>query len=83
MAESIENADKQTRIGLSPIIVLATALVLLPAMLFLIKTVPIGSMYWDLYIYFDTANRIFNGQVPNVDFFTPVGPLGYWLFVGA
>lgn len=40
-------------------------------------------MYWDLYIYFDTANRIFNEQVPNVDFFTPVGPLGYWLFAGA
>ena len=82
MAESIENASTQTRFCLSPIVALAVAIAALPAMLLLINTVPIGSMYWDLYIYFDAANRIFSGQVPSVDFFTPVGPLGYWLFAG-
>ncbi|WAP67818.1 hypothetical protein [Jiella pelagia] len=52
----------------------------LALLLILPLTVPIGAMYWDLFIYFDAANRIFAGQVPGVDFFTPVGPLGYWLF---
>ncbi len=67
----------------SPLFVLAGVCVVLPVLLLTVKTLPIGSMYWDLYIYFDAANRIFEGQVPNVDFFTPVGPLGYWLFAGA
>lgn len=39
-------------------------------------------MYWDAYIYYDAANRIFDGQSPVLDFFTPVGPLGYYLFAG-
>ncbi len=39
-------------------------------------------MYWDVLIYYDAANRIFDGQMPVVDFFTPVGPLGYYLFAG-
>ncbi|PRD45385.1 hypothetical protein C5748_02515 [Phyllobacterium phragmitis] len=41
---------------------------------------PIGAMYWDTYIYFDAAQRIYNGQIPNTDFLTPVGPLDYYLF---
>ena len=64
----------------SPLVVLAAISVALVALLLLPLTVPVGAMYWDLYIYFDAANRIFGGQVPGVDFFTPVGPLGYWLF---
>ena len=57
--------------------VVATSLVLLtPVRLVL------GPMYWDLYQYFDGANRILDGQVPGADFFTPVGPLGYYLFTG-
>ncbi|MBD9375313.1 hypothetical protein IB238_22070 [Rhizobium sp. ARZ01] len=42
--------------------------------------VPIGPMYWDTYIYLDAAHRISTGQIPSVDFSTPVGPLGYYLF---
>jgi hypothetical protein len=41
---------------------------------------PVGPMYWDAYLYYDAANRITTGQMPSVDFFTPVGPLGYYLF---
>ncbi|RCS25877.1 hypothetical protein DUT91_00890 [Phyllobacterium salinisoli] len=41
---------------------------------------PIGPMYWDTYIYFDAAQRIYNGQIPNTDFLTPVGPLAYYIF---
>ncbi|WP_273728216.1 hypothetical protein [Brucella gallinifaecis] len=43
-------------------------------------TLPIGPMYWDTYLYLDAAQRINIGQTPSVDFFTPVGPLGYYLF---
>lgn len=61
--------------------VLLLAVPLAFALLLLVPlTLPIGPFYWDLFIYLDAANRIFGGQVPSVDFFTPVGPLGYWLF---
>ena len=40
---------------------------------------PIGAMYWDSFLYLDAAHRIAGGQVPNIDFFTPVGPLEYYL----
>lgn len=43
---------------------------------------PIGPMVWDSFIYYDAANRIFDGQTPSIDFFAPVGPLGYYLFAG-
>ncbi|WP_247959005.1 hypothetical protein [Ensifer sesbaniae] len=43
---------------------------------------PIGPMFWDHYLYLDAANRIRDGQIPSVDFFTPVGALGYYLFAG-
>ncbi|MDH4415576.1 MAG: hypothetical protein QE484_19910 [Rhizobium sp.] len=42
--------------------------------------VPIGPMYWDTYIYLDAAQRIRMGQIPSIDFSTPVGALGYYLF---
>ncbi|WP_404989671.1 hypothetical protein [Brucella pseudogrignonensis] len=58
-------------------------LVVLLALLGLLSiklTVPIGPMYWDTYLYLDAAHRISTGQIPSVDFSTPVGPLGYYLF---
>jgi hypothetical protein len=39
-------------------------------------------MYWDTYLYLDAAQRIWMGQIPSVDFSTPVGPLPYYLFAG-
>ena len=60
--------------------ILAVVCAALACLLLLPLTLPIGAFYWDLFVYFDAANRIFSGQVPGVDFFTPVGPLGYWLF---
>lgn len=57
-------------------------LIILVVLLSLPLTVPIGPMYWDTYLYLDAAQRISGGQVPNVDFDTPVGPLGYYLFAG-
>lgn len=59
--------------------VLILAILVCILLLSLPITLTIGPMYWDVYIYYDAANRIFSGQVPNVDFFTPVGPLSYYL----
>jgi hypothetical protein len=66
----------------SPLIALVAVLSILPLILALPLRVPIGPMYWDLFVYFDAARRIFDGQIPVNDFFTPVGPLGYYLFAG-
>jgi hypothetical protein len=66
----------------SPLIVMGLVLALVPVLLLFPLRVPIGPMYWDVFIYYDAANRIFDGQVPVNDFFTPVGPLGYYLFAG-
>jgi hypothetical protein len=64
----------------APVVLLAATCLILALLLTVRTTLPIGPFYWDLYIYFDAANRIFDGQVPGVDFFTPVGALGYYLF---
>lgn len=65
-----------------PLIVLALTFACLPLALIETLVMPIGPMYWDHYIYLDAANRIFHGQVPSIDFFAPVGGLGYYLFAG-
>lgn len=66
----------------SPLALLAIAVVCVCVLLALPLVLPIGPMYWDVFIYYDAANRIFDGQAPILDFFTPVGPLGYYLFAG-
>ena len=43
---------------------------------------PLGPNYWDTDIYLDAAQRIRQGQVPNIDFFTSIGPLGFYLTAG-
>lgn len=43
---------------------------------------PLGPNYWDTAVYFDVAQRLREGQVPYIDFFAPVGPLGYYLVAG-
>lgn len=43
---------------------------------------PLGPNYWDTDIYLDAAQRIWQGQIPNVDFFTSIGPLGFYLTAG-
>ncbi len=63
-----------------PLIVLALAVACLPLAIIVTLVMPIGPMYWDHYIYLDAANRIFDGQIPSIDFFAPVGGLGYYLF---
>lgn len=64
----------------SPITWLWLTVAAVLALLTLPLTVPIGPMYWDTYIYLDAAQRIRMGQIPSLDFSTPVGALGYYLF---
>jgi hypothetical protein len=67
---------------MSPLALLVGAMLAVVILSLIPIRVPIGPMYWDVFIYYDAANRIFDGQVPVNDFFTPVGPLGYYLFAG-
>ena len=67
---------------LSPAVVLLVALALCALVLIRPLHLPLGPMYWDLALYLDVDNRIRSGQWPLVDFLTPVGPLGYWLYSG-
>ena len=69
-----------SRSAARPQTILAAACVVLGGVLLLPVALPIGAMYWDLGLYLDAAQRIEGGQVPSVDFFAPVGPLGYYLF---
>jgi hypothetical protein len=43
---------------------------------------PLGPNYWDTDIYLDAAQRIRLGQIPNIDFFTSIGSLGFYLTAG-
>lgn len=40
---------------------------------------PLGPNAWDTAVYLDAIQRIHVGQTPSMDFFAPVGPLGYAL----
>lgn len=76
---SVPSIRLSSRIS-SPLFILGAALVICAVLLMIPLRLPIGPMIWDSYLYYDAANRIGTGQMPSVDFFTPVGPLGYYLF---
>jgi hypothetical protein len=59
---------------------LAGLAVVVPLLLALVPALPLGAMYWDIETYADASWRIASGQVPAVDFFTPAGPLTYYLY---
>ncbi len=69
------------RLSTSPPLALALAAALAVALLAVPLRLPLGPNYWDLYTYVDAAYRMSMGQVPHVDFFVPVGSLGYGLYV--
>jgi hypothetical protein len=60
-----------------PLLWLAVVIAIAALLLSVPLRAPIGPMYWDVFTYYDAANRIFSGQIPSRDFFTPAGPLGY------
>lgn len=63
----------------SPLVWLAAFAAAVIVCLMLPLRLPLGPNYWDTNIYLDAAQRIEIGQLPNIDFFAPVGPLGYYL----
>jgi hypothetical protein len=75
-------ADGAWRLAGSPWLWLAAFLLIVLAGLALPLRLPLGPNYWDTAIYLDAVQRIRLGQVPAIDFFAPVGPLGYYLVAG-
>jgi hypothetical protein len=73
------NATKPARVVYSALIAIVFAGIAAILLLMAPIRLPIGAMYWDSFLYIDAGHRILTGQTPSVDFFTPVGPLGYYL----
>ena len=67
------------RCAASPYLWIAAFLALAAAALGLPLRLPLGPNAWDTVVYLDALQRIRSGQAPGVDFFAPVGPLGYYL----
>lgn len=63
----------------SPLAWIAGFVILVAAGLGLPLRLPLGPNAWDTAVYIDAIHRIRGGQVPSLDFFAPVGPLGYYL----
>ncbi len=81
-ADAVARGQRSSRLG-APLFLILSFVAICAVALMLPISLPIGPMYWDLVIYFDAANRILDGQIPVLDFFMPVGPLGYYLFTHA
>ncbi len=67
------------RLATRPSVWMAAFLAFVIAGLALPIRLPLGPNYWDTDIYLDAIQRIRLGQVPNIDFFTSIGPLGFYL----
>ena len=79
--------DRLVRLAGSPGLWIAAFVLAAVAALTLKLRLPLGPNAWDTAVYLDAVQRIRMGQVPSLDFFAPVGPLGYygaalldWLF---
>lgn len=60
--------------------VLCVTAAIASALLTLVRELPIGTYYWDIYFFADAAHRIRGGEVPHQDFFLSVGALPYYLY---
>lgn len=80
--EAATRAGMPARLAMNPALWLFGFLALVLAGLLLPLRLPLGANYWDTAVYFDAALRIAKGQVPGLDFFAPIGPLGYYLVAG-
>ena len=67
------------RIAASPLAWIMAFTVIAVAGLILPLRLPLGPNAWDTVVYLDAIQRIGLGQVPSIDFFAPVGPLGFYL----
>ncbi|TAJ31175.1 hypothetical protein [Bosea sp. (in: a-proteobacteria)] len=67
------------RCAASPYLWIAAFVAVAVAALSLPLRLPLGPNAWDTVVYLDALQRIRTGQAPGLDFFAPVGPLGYYL----
>lgn len=63
----------------SPLVWIAAFALAAVAGLILPLRLPLGPNAWDTVVYLDAIQRIELGQVPTIDFFAPIGPLGFYL----
>lgn len=73
-ASPASDTSTSLRIG---IVVLSAAVVVLAAAY--LRVVPYGRAFWDFLFVLDGAYRIGTGQIPHVDFASPIGPLTLYL----
>ena len=71
-------SDRLLRVAGSPGLWIAAFAVAAVAALSLKLRLPLGPNAWDTAVYLDAVQRIRMGQLPSLDFFAPVGPLGYY-----
>lgn len=79
MTSTVGRRSAATRLLGEPAFWVAAFLLLVLLGLSLPLRLPLGPNYWDTDVYLDAIHRIRLGQMPSLDFFAPVGPLGYWL----
>ncbi len=70
------------RLAGSPLAWIVAFAALAAAALILPLRLPLGPNAWDTVVYLDAIQRIGLGQVPTIDFFAPIGPLGFYLAAG-
>ena len=71
-------AARLTHLAGMPALWIAAFALAAAAALALPLRLPLGPNAWDTVVYLDAIQRIRMGQVPSLDFFAPVGPLGYY-----
>ena len=77
--ESAGGRGAMARIAGSPFAWIVAFALAAVAGLILPLRLALGPNAWDTVVYLDAIQRIELGQVPTIDFFAPVGPLGFYL----
>lgn len=78
-AKSASGKGTVARMAGSPLAWIAAFALAVVAGLILPLRLPLGPNAWDTVVYLDAIQRIELGQVPTIDFFAPIGPLGFYL----
>ena len=77
--KSVSGKGAMARIAGSPLAwIVAFALVAIAGLILPLR-LPLGPNAWDTVVYLDAIQRIELGQVPTIDFFAPIGPLGFYM----
>ena len=78
-SKPVDGKGIRVRVAGSPLAwIMAFALAAIAGLILPLR-LPLGPNAWDTVVYLDAIQRIELGQVPTVDFFAPIGPLGFYL----